>query len=271
MFRKLLGIFFFFTISSEVISRIPNDDRLLKIEFRQLLPVKEEYIVLDKNEIHEKLRTLEMGEAIPYELENLENEEDEYTIKSAMDIFKQYTCIRFRSRTDSDQEYLFISGNSSECSTTSKNEFVLIELAPDCLLRVGTTLHEFMHAMGFAHEHMRPDREEYINILTENIQNGYEDQFEILTEYDTLGLPYDFDSVLHYSPWAFQSKDAPTIEAKDNYIEFQERMGQRAGFSKGDIAKINVKLCPEKSEQFHLSEDFLYAKTPIPISNNSIY
>ncbi|OWA55044.1 putative Zinc metalloproteinase nas-14 [Hypsibius exemplaris] len=71
-----------------------------------------------------------------------------------------------------------------------------------------TIQHELMHALGFFHEHARADRDEYIEIVSANIERGQENNFlswdnKTITAF---GLPYDFDSILHYPAIFLQRK-----------------------------------------------------------------
>jgi hypothetical protein len=36
----------------------------------------------------------------------------------------------------------------------------------------GVILHELVHTIGFYHEHQRPDRDQFINVLLQNVQAG---------------------------------------------------------------------------------------------------
>lgn len=48
-----------------------------------------------------------------------------------------------------------------------------IFLGSSCFDRAGTLLHEFLHALGLAHEHQRPDRDRFIDVHVQNILTGW--------------------------------------------------------------------------------------------------
>lgn len=61
--------------------------------------------------------------------------------------------------------------------------------------------------------HKNYNRDEYVEIIWENIEPGDEDQFELLTEeQDTsFGEPYDYESLMHYRRDEFSVNGGDTI------------------------------------------------------------
>lgn len=87
-----------------------------------------------------------------------------------------------------------------------------INLGVGCLNR-RIVHHELLHALGFWHEQSRPDRDEHVRIIWENIDDGLEDQFQKAVEVYSRGSAYDVGSIMHYSSDAFaRSPGLRTIE-----------------------------------------------------------
>lgn len=112
-----------------------------------------------------------------------------------------------------------------------------ISIGPGCEY-TGIVVHELMHAAGFFHEQSRYDREDYVTIYFNNIQDGMEFNFQRYSWKDAqnLSMPYDLNSVMHYGPYAFSKyQGRPTILPKDP----NKTIGQRRGFSALDVQKVN--------------------------------
>ena len=99
-----------------------------------------------------------------------------------------------------------------------------------------TTVHEIGHVLGFWHEQSCPDRDQYVNIHEENILPGYEPNFDKKIDVNSLGVTYDFNSIMHYSATAFGVNNAITISTKEKDIPF----GLAPELSPLDIKQTNL-------------------------------
>jgi hypothetical protein len=114
-----------------------------------------------------------------------------------------------------------------------------INLGPGCW-STGTIVHEIGHAFGLIHEHQRVDRDTYVTINYDAIEDDALDNF---TRYVTsrLWTEYDFGSIMHYSKSAFAKVEGTeTITAKPEYAEAAASMGQRSGASSRDVAAMGT-------------------------------
>ena len=59
-----------------------------------------------------------------------------------------------------------------------------------------TIMHEFMHAIGLFHMQSRPDRDDYVQIHFDNIQDGKEHNFNKCESCLTYDVPYDAKSFM---------------------------------------------------------------------------
>lgn len=107
--------------------------------------------------------------------------------------------------------------------------------------------HSVSIILGFFHEHSRTDRDDYVIIDESNIRPGFYQRIFILNlivsgmlrnfeKYpqkviDTLGMPYDFSSIMHYHKLAFSRNGRPTIVPRNSTAE----IGQRLEMGKGVI------------------------------------
>ena len=76
-------------------------------------------------------------------------------------------------------------------SKTSGAQDLSIAL-PGCVTQ-NIVIHELLHAVGFAHEQTRPDRDQFVTINWGNVQSGTENNFRLYSTSDvsTLNKPYD--------------------------------------------------------------------------------
>lgn len=76
-----------------------------------------------------------------------------------------------------------------------------------------TIVHELLHSLGFFHMQSSWDRDDYVEIVWENIQEGRDGNFEVYgdDEVTHFGVPYDYGSVMHYGRYFFSANGLETI------------------------------------------------------------
>nr|XP_019534797.2 zinc metalloproteinase nas-4-like isoform X3 [Aedes albopictus] len=181
------------------------------------------------------------GGVVPFVISGNFRASEMQMIEDAINQYHKNTCIKFVPRMG-ERDYISIESSNSGCWSSvgrvgGKQEVNL--QMPGCTTKVGTIVHELMHALGFLHEQNRSERDDWVRIQTQNIQRGTENNFSKAKAgtTDGFGVAYDYGSVMHYSAKAFSSNGQDTIVAKKSG---GNKMGQRNGFSRGDIDKLNA-------------------------------
>ncbi|XP_007943863.1 meprin A subunit beta [Orycteropus afer afer] len=160
-------------------------------------------------------------------------------ILNAFERYRLKTCIDFKPWAG-ETNYISVFKGSG-CWSSVGNRHVgrqELSIGANCD-RIATIQHEFLHALGFWHEQSRSDRDDYVSIIWERIQSGKEHNFNTYNDQqsDSLNVPYDYTSVMHYSKTAFQNGTEPTIVTRIS--DFMNVIGQRMDFSDYDLLKLN--------------------------------
>ncbi|XP_043206645.1 zinc metalloproteinase nas-7-like [Amphibalanus amphitrite] len=156
-------------------------------------------------------------------------------------LFETVTCLRLVPRT-SEKDYVRITPTgrcSGEVGRRGGRQRISL---PHWCLSFGHGAHELMHTAGFWHEHQRPDRDQFVRVLWDNIKPRHRRAdygrrlWEELGEGSWLG-PYDFRSILHYSGrGSAVDSTKPTMVARQGGV----KLGGNGNLTDIDIWKINT-------------------------------
>jgi hypothetical protein len=195
------------------------------------------------------------GGAVPYEFDSNVNAENQQRMRQAMNELQNVCAATFIPRVGHD-DYVHIQAhateNNSEVGYQGGEQIINIASWGSRFIMV----HELMHTLCLKHEQARPDRDTYVVIHEDRIEDGKEHNFE--KDADFMYAPYDFDSVMHYGQCAFSTcancsadpANCRTISVKQQWAaDWQDEIGQRDHLSRADIATLQC-LYPEFNTVF---------------------
>jgi hypothetical protein len=186
----------------------------------------------------EKYRWPKVGDMVIVPYENHIYRESKLLMRAMRTIETKTNCIKFVKRTN-EKDYLNFPSRSRHCSSSvgMQGGKQTVSLASNCISE-DAAIHELIHALGFDHMHSHSNRDEYVTIIHKNIEseernNDYEN-FEKLDadDYTSFGTPYDFDSIMHYSPMAFSRNRLVVIKGKSGIVKKNYKM------SAGDVTRL---------------------------------
>jgi hypothetical protein len=211
---------------------------------------------------------------VPFVVDGSVSPSDRGLIRKATREWEGTTNIRFKDLSATGdgkpENYVKFSGQENFCSSNSvgikqkqsdktdeKNNINVVQVA-GCH-SWGQIAHEIGHVLGLGHEHTRSDRDYFITILWDNIQNPVQFCRATWRQPTLAKIPYDYDSIMHASvdQSAKQSADCQKVdyEGQQQCLAFvpnqkelpkQEpeqgtiEIGQRNHLSAGDIDGVNT-------------------------------
>ena len=158
-------------------------------------------------------------------------------INTAVSEYNNKTNTQWIPRTNQSNyvEFIFGSSNGSDGWAHIGYQGGKQTVSLDQYISVGSVIHEMGHTVGLYHEHARKDRDQYVSIQWNNIQDGQAYNFNKYTSGTDIG-PFNINSVMMYWPNSYSKNGLPTIKRADN-TNFTYN---RTGFTTGDINTINT-------------------------------
>ena len=175
---------------------------------------------------------------------NAHEKDYEKLIESVMKELSKIANITFIKENKEDikrrENYITINrNNESECNSHVGPYFSKgkVNLDPK-KCKKSHILHEFMHTLGFNHEHQRFDRDSYINIHRSEVKRFFESKKidkNVDAFFDKFGKEsirfgeYDYDSIMHYGSFQLSKDDDSSSLNQESYLTVTRKDGINEG------------------------------------------
>lgn len=155
-----------------------------------------------------------------------------------MDQIEEQTCVKFMTRSNQEDYLNIYSGKGcfSRIGRARGKQPVSLRVPTSTMsgcLENEDILHELTHALGFIHMQDYADRDDYLTINWENIEDDQKRYYETYPHqlFNRFGTPYDFESIMHYGSngYLFTTRDISKMFV----------IGTGKTLSTGDVERIN--------------------------------
>lgn len=188
-------------------------------------------------------------------------------LRSAIQHIESRTNVRFYNATGQPTvdptygfAYPYVNVQNNAESATVSNSYVgriggrqNLNIGSAC--GVGVVAHELCHACAMYHEHCRYDRDNYITVYTNNVEDdALNDVRKITSNYYTRGA-FDFNSIMLYGSYTFSKNGQATMLKKDG-----STFSQNSVLSDLDRAWLNYFYLPyiARSDVYRELDDVVY-------------
>uniref|UniRef100_A0A914Z3K1 Zinc metalloproteinase n=1 Tax=Panagrolaimus superbus TaxID=310955 RepID=A0A914Z3K1_9BILA len=179
-------------------------------------------------------------EPIPFYIDSSIDVNTSKLIKNAIDFWQNNTCLNFIENSSAPTRIKFYKGTGCSSFVGRITGEQSISLGSRCNY-FGIISHEIAHSLGLFHYQSRPDRDEYIDILWNNVPSSWESNLQKEPQAITLGMPYEYGSIMHYA-----EKDSDLVQLLAKDPRYQRTMGNRDHPTFNDVLLINKLYSCEK-------------------------
>ncbi|XP_060081689.1 protein SpAN-like [Ylistrum balloti] len=193
---------------------LPSKGKQPKIDYDSLHPIKEsapEQASEEKKNFKESTILWEKGR-IPYTFQCNISEGNRIKVRTMMDKLEEYSCIKWEFVSPGSTEYHVLIEDKNGCQSPTGNikssaGFQILSLDQSLCMNNGTILHELSHTIGMEHELSRPDRDNQIILLWDNIPGGmFNPNIKMKDDLRMFATPFDITSIMQYTAVAMTTR-----------------------------------------------------------------
>ncbi|TRY77774.1 hypothetical protein TCAL_07850 [Tigriopus californicus] len=234
------------------------DVRALMAQIKEIQPFQEPVFNFTNGAEEKSVWAIWPNGEIPYTIQGEFSRTDLDAIAASFEYIEHNSCVKFvptsntnaLPRMDIETYYEEFGICYTQWQTDGGTQtYARVQLSPSSACTVPRTIiHEIMHGFSMYHTHTRPDRDDHIRVMWDNISPGKEPQFEPCSGCccDTWEEPYDCSSVMHYAANQMSSNGRDTLESVDEncqLLPFNEWNLHQPYMSASDVDLINQQYC----------------------------